>query len=161
MYALYIFGPELERFYGHLGFTLLYLVSGMAGVVASFALTASPSLGASGAIFGLLGANAVFAYRNRELFGSQAQRALRSMISIALVNLIIGLTPGIDNWGHLGGLMGGAISASLGGPVLEITGTPPVLKTINKYKSWRFLMAAAATSLITLLLAAWVWLIRS
>ncbi len=66
MYALYIFGPSLERYFGHLRFITLFVLSGFAGNVLSFMFSAAPSLGSSTAIFGLLGAEGVFLYRNRQ-----------------------------------------------------------------------------------------------
>ncbi|MDH5508057.1 MAG: rhomboid family intramembrane serine protease, partial [Anaerolineae bacterium] len=120
MYALYIFGPELERFYGHKKFLALYIVSGFSGIVASFALSPEASLGASSAIFGLLGAQGVFAYQNQSVFGARARQALRSIINIAAINLLIGLSPGIDNWGHLGGLIGGGLIAWFGSPIFQL-----------------------------------------
>jgi rhomboid protease GluP len=69
MYALYILGPGLERFYGHWRFLTLYLLAGFAGNVMSFIFSPNPSLGASTAIFGLLGAQGVFLYHNRGIYG--------------------------------------------------------------------------------------------
>lgn len=120
MYALYIFGPSLENFYGHLRYLFLYLIGGFAGNVFSMLFSQANSLGASTAIFGLLGAQAVFLYHNRQLYGNRAQRALIEIITIAGINLVIGLSPGIDNWGHLGGLLGGAMFAWSAGPLLRI-----------------------------------------
>lgn len=120
MYALYIFGPTLENFYGHLRYLFLYLIGGFAGNVISMLFSPSNSLGASSAIFGLLGAQAVFLYHNRQIFGGRAQRALVEIITIAGINLVIGLSPGIDNWGHLGGLLGGAMFAWSAGPLLQV-----------------------------------------
>ena len=97
MYALFIFGPGLERYYGHGRFVALFFISGFAGNVASFLFSTAPSLGSSTAIFGLLGAEGVFLYRNRELFGRSAQRALINLITVAVINLVIGMQPGIDN----------------------------------------------------------------
>lgn len=127
MYALLIFGPGLERFYGHGRYLALYLMSGFAGNVASFLFTEAPSLGSSTAIFGLLGAEAVLLYRNRELFGSRSQRALINLVTIAVLNLFIGLSPGsrIDNWGHIGGLVGGSLFAWFAGPLLRVEGGYP------------------------------------
>ena len=125
MYALYIFGPGLERYYGHGRFILLFVLSGFAGNVFSFTFSASNSLGSSTAIFGLLAAEGVFLYLNQKVFGGVARRALNNIIMIAVVNLIIGLSPGIDNWGHMGGLVGGAIFAFLGGPILQVKGITP------------------------------------
>jgi rhomboid protease GluP len=127
MYALFIFGPRLERYYGHWRFLLLYLISGFAGNVMSFLFTAGSSVGASTAIFGLLAAEGVFLYQNRKLFGNQARRELTNIVSIAVINLIIGLTPGIDNWGHIGGILGGALFAWTAGPLFHIQGVYPSL----------------------------------
>ena len=127
MYALLIFGPGLERYYGHGRYTALYFVSGFAGNVVSFLFTAAPSLGSSTAIFGLLGAEAVFLFQNRELFGRTSQRALINLATIAVLNLFIGLRPGsgIDNWGHLGGLLGGVLFAWFAGPLLRVKASYP------------------------------------
>ena len=125
MYALYRFGPGLERFYGHARFLALYLIAGFAGNVVSFAMSPAASLGSSTAIFGLLGAEGVFLYHNRKIFGRQSQQALQQLIMLAVINLAIGLSPGIDNWGHLGGLLGGVSFAWLAGPVLHIEGIFP------------------------------------
>ena len=131
MYALYVLGPSLERFYGRLGFLLLYLVAGVAGNVFSFMFSTYNSLGASTAIFGLLAAQGVFLYQHRDLFGKSAQRSLMNVLFIAVINFVIGLSPGIDNWGHLGGFIGGALFAWFAGPKMEITGRPPNLQLKN------------------------------
>ncbi len=122
MYALYIIGPGLERYYGRWRYLALYLLGGFAGNVLSFLISPENSLGASTAIFGLLGAEGVFLYQNREIFGKSAQRLLMNVIMIAGVNLLIGLAPGagIDNWGHVGGLIGGTLFAFLAGPRFRV-----------------------------------------
>jgi rhomboid protease GluP len=116
MYALFSLGPGLELFYKRERFLILYLLAGFTGNVASFLFSPASSLGASTAIFGLLGAEGMFLYQNRVLFGAGAQRSLVNVIMIAVVNLIIGLQPGIDNWGHIGGLAGGTLFAWFAGP---------------------------------------------
>jgi rhomboid protease GluP len=131
MYALYNIGPQLERHYGHWRYLALYVLSGFAGNVASFVMSPYPSLGSSTAIFGLLGAEGVFLYQNREWFGSGARRALNNVITIAVINLIIGLSPGIDNWGHMGGLIGGTLFAWLGGPLLRLEGIFPAMSLVD------------------------------
>ena len=131
MYALYIFGPGLERTYGHGRFLALFVLSGFAGNVFSFLFTDSPSLGSSTAIFGLLGAEAVFLYQNRKIYGAGGQRALINLVVIAAINLFIGLSPGIDNWGHIGGLLGGVLFAWYAGPVLSVEGAPPNYKLVD------------------------------
>ncbi len=119
MYALFVIGTGLERFYGRGRYLTLYLLSGFTGNVASFLFSVEPSLGASTAIFGLLGAEGVFFYQNRKLFGPMARRSLTNVVTIAVINLVIGLRPGIDNWGHLGGLVGGTTFAWLAGPLYQ------------------------------------------
>lgn len=145
MYALYVLGPTLERYFGHWQFLLLYLVSGFSGVVASFAFTESPSLGASTAVFGLLAAQGVFAYQNQNVFGDRARHALRNIVNIAVINFIIGLSPGIDNWGHFGGLVGGLMMTWIGGPVMRLEGISPNYQLVNSRSESRTLLATALT----------------
>lgn len=132
MYALNIFGPRLERYFGRSRFLALYLLSGFAGNVMSFLFTTAPSLGSSTAIFGLLAAEGVFLYQNRGIFGKNAQRALGNIILVAVVNLVIGMSPGIDNWGHVGGLLGGILFAWFGGPVLRAEGIFPTVTLVDE-----------------------------
>ena len=142
MYALFIFGPGLERYYKHGRFLLLFFLGGFAGNVFSFMFSASPSLGSSTAIFGLLAAEGVFLYQNQKVFGGVARRALNNIIMIAIVNFIIGLSPGIDNWGHMGGLLGGAIFAWFGGPLLKVEGIAPDLRLVDSRESREVFIAA-------------------
>lgn len=120
MYSLYIIGPPVERPYGSMRFALIYLLTGVGGVAFSLAFSTQPSAGASGAIFGLLGALAAFLYMHRDLTGSAGRGQLRHILLVAVLNLAIGLSPGIDNWGHFGGLLCGAGLAFLLGPQLDI-----------------------------------------
>lgn len=124
MYALFVIGPTVERSYGTNRYLALYLLAGMFGNVFSFLFTNSPSLGASTSIFGLVAAEAVYVYRNRESFGKAAQPMLMNIAIIIFINMAIGLLPGIDYWGHLGGLIGGSIFAWLAGPIFEVINTP-------------------------------------
>jgi rhomboid protease GluP len=125
-YALYSLGREIEAFYGPARFTSLFFFAGMCGVTLSLWFEPAPSIGASGAIFGLIGAEAVLLYRNRRLLGERARRGLQNIIVIAGLNLLIGLQGAmrIDNWGHLGGLLGGALMAWFIGPVWALPQTP-------------------------------------
>ena len=118
MYALYVLGPSLEEQYGSKPFLLLYLISGFAGNVLSFILSPSPSLGASTSIFGLIAGQLIFVYVNCDFFGNRARSMLMNILTIIVINLGLGLTPGIDNWGHLGGLAGGIAFAWFAGPLL-------------------------------------------
>ena len=109
MYALYILGPQVERYYGKLKFALIYFVSGLLGSLFScvFMGANSYSIGASGAIFGLLGSIAYFTYYYR----ATLQGFLHSQIvPVILINLCLGLfLPNIDISGHIGGLIGGIL----------------------------------------------------
>jgi rhomboid protease GluP len=120
MYALVPFGAGLERHFGHVRFLALYLLGGFAGNVLSFLLSDGFSVGASTAVLGLVGADAVFLFQNRALLGNQFGRAIGNVLFIVAVNLALGLTPGIDNWGHVGGLLGGLVFTWFAGPVWEV-----------------------------------------
>ena len=120
MYALYSLGSSMERYYGHKRYLLLYIIGAFCGNALSFLLSPKASIGASTAVFALVAAEGVFIYRNRALFGSRAKTMLTNLLVIVGVNLMIGLQPGIDNWGHLGGLIGGALFAWFAGPRLQV-----------------------------------------
>jgi rhomboid protease GluP len=155
MYALYSLGRSIESSYGHLRFTLLYLVGGVAGNVASFGFTPENSLGSSTAIFALLAAEAVFFYQNRQLFARQSSRALSNIASIALVNLVIGFTAtNIDNWGHIGGALGGAAFAWLAGPLFKVEGFFPDLELADQRGTNQAWLAATGLGFLLVLIAA-------
>ena len=111
MYALYIVGPQVERYYGKRRFTLIYFISGLLGNLFSCVFSGAEvfSLGASGAIFGLFGSIAYFTYYYR----ATLQGLLRSQIlPVILVNLAIGfMISGIDVSAHIGGLIGGILTS--------------------------------------------------
>jgi rhomboid protease GluP len=149
MYALYLLGPTLERFYGHGRFLLLYILAGFAGNVMSFLMTPAPSLGSSTAIFGLLAAQGVFLLQNRRYFDQQrTSQALRNIIVVAAINFIIGLSPGIDNWGHLGGFIGGGIFAWLAGPRMSVSSDGFTWQMVDVRTSSNVILASAAVLLL-------------
>ncbi len=121
MYAIYSIGPSLERKYGSTSFILLYIIGAVFGNVVSFLFSPNVSLGASTAIFGLIAAQGVYIYKNRYLLGSAAKPLLTNVLFMIAVNLFLGLSPGIDNWGHLGGLVGGFLYAWFAGPSFGIS----------------------------------------
>jgi rhomboid protease GluP len=109
MYALNSIGPLVERVYGKVKYVIIYFVSGIISSLLSFQFSEAISIGASGAIFGLLGTTFVFAVTRRKDMG---KGFLRNIASVIIINLFIGLSmPNIDNFGHLGGLIGGVITA--------------------------------------------------
>lgn len=156
MYALFSFGTGLERYFGHKRFLLLYLLGAFAGNVASFLFTSENSVGASTAIFGLLGAEAVFLIQNRKVFPGQFRNAIGNIIFIAAINLfIIGSQPGIDNWGHIGGLLGGLMFTSFAGPKWAIEGIHSTYQLVDKRPFTEVLIGAAMVILIFGGLAMW------
>ena len=113
-YALYIIGSQMESFMGKGKYLVIYLFSGLIGSLASIALNGdTPSVGASGAIFGLMGSMLYFGYHYRVYLGNVLKSQL---IPLIMINLVLGaITPGIDNYAHIGGLIGGILmTISLG-----------------------------------------------
>jgi rhomboid protease GluP len=111
-WALYIIGMDLETFFGRWRFAAVYAIAGLAGSVASFAFTPyfAVGVGASGAIFGLIGALAVFYGINRSMFGKRGNLQFWNIIIVIVLNLglgVSGIFP-IDNSAHIGGLIAGA-----------------------------------------------------
>lgn len=105
MYALKILGYQLESYLGKLRFTIVFIISGLVGSLSSAVLTNAVSVGASGAIFGLLGSYIYFAYNYRLVLGNSLKT---DIIPVVLVNLLIGvLVPGIDIFAHIGGFVAG------------------------------------------------------
>jgi len=156
MYALLSFGSGLERYFGHGRFFLLYVLGAFAGNVASFLFSSANSLGASTAIFGLLGAEAVFLFQNRRHFTGRFRSAIGNIIFIAFINLfVIGSLPGIDNWGHIGGLLGGLMFSWFAGPVWEVEGISPNLYFVDQRSTREVLIGAALVLLIFGALAVW------
>ena len=111
--GLIIFGRMVERYFGSLNFLFIYLLAGVFGNIASYAaLNNGVGAGASGAVFGIIGAYGSFLFRNRSTTGSMAQSTLGGLGIIVGINLIFGFSvSGIDNWAHIGGLVGGFLIA--------------------------------------------------
>ena len=112
LYALYALGPMLEAYVGSIRFTTIYLLGGLMGSLASYAWSGSVSVGASGAVFAVIGATTVYFARYHRNFGAQGRAILQNMVVVIVINLLFGLGSGyIDNWGHIGGLVGGMLVA--------------------------------------------------
>ena len=109
MYSLYIIGPQLESFFGKTKFIIIYIVSGIVGNLLSLAFLQDNvvSVGASGAIFGLLGALLYFGYHYRVYLSGVIKSQI---IPLIILNLGIGfVASGINNFAHIGGLIGGVL----------------------------------------------------
>lgn len=108
LYAFYGLGSLLERFYGPSRSIGIYLLSlfGANVLVTLFSPWAVPTVGASGAIMGVLGATLFYFWRYRNML-SHGKRYLGELVKMAVINTAIGLLPGISLWGHVGGLLVG------------------------------------------------------
>ncbi len=112
-YALWILGSQLESFMGKSKYLIIYLFSGLMGSLVSITFNSGASIGASGAIFGLLGSMLYFGYHYRVYLGNVLKSQI---IPLILFNLLFGMiVKGVDNFAHIGGLIGGIlITLSLG-----------------------------------------------
>lgn len=109
MYSLYVIGSQLESFLGKIKYLIVYILSGLAGSVLSIFFSTNYSVGASGAIFGLLGSLLYFGYHYRVYLDTVIKSQI---IPLIILNLSIGfIVPGIDNWAHIGGLIGGVFAS--------------------------------------------------
>jgi membrane associated rhomboid family serine protease len=147
MYALYLSGPVVERLYGRVVFALFYLLCAAGGSVASFVFGSDvPSVGASGAIFGLFGVILAASRIHHPVLDRQARAFVGQLGTLILVNLAFGFLSGVvDNSAHIGGLLSGLwlgfIVAPAAGQTLRgfwqmpagATGaaTPPVVRVIG------------------------------
>ncbi|KAG0503727.1 hypothetical protein HPP92_003799 [Vanilla planifolia] len=115
-YSLNSIGPTVEQLSGPRRFLAVYITSAVTSSLMSYYFSTSPSVGASGAIFGLVGSFSVFVLRHRSIFGG-GKDEIQQIIHVIGINMVIGLLArGIDNWGHLGGLLGGAAMSWFLGP---------------------------------------------
>ena len=108
MYSLYVIGMQLESFLGKAKYLAVYMLSGLGASMLSIFFSNSFSVGASGAIFGLMGALLYFGYHYRVYLDSVVKSQI---IPLIVLNLILGFTlSGIDNWAHIGGLVSGVLA---------------------------------------------------
>lgn len=161
-YALYIMGPQAERLFGTWRFLAIYLLAGFAGVLGSYIHSPGLSIGASGAIFGLIGALAAFFYVVRSLIGAEASRQqLNQLIGLAVVNLLFGfIMPTIDNAAHIGGLLAGTVAGYILAPRYRVDQRlypPQVVRADRTVIGWLgvgvfmvVLLAAAAVAVVML-----------
>ncbi|XP_004299949.1 PREDICTED: rhomboid-like protease 3 [Fragaria vesca subsp. vesca] len=115
-YSLNNVGPTMEKLSGSKRFLAIYFTSAIASSAMSYWCSQAPAVGASGAVFGLVGSLAVFVMRHKALVGG-GKEDLKHIAYVIVLNMGIGLfSKGIDSWGHLGGLLGGAATSWLLGP---------------------------------------------
>lgn len=115
VWALMLLGKQTENFYGHLKTLIIFIYSGVVGNLVSVLLMGSNTIsaGASGAIFGLMGAILYFAINQRTYMGEALKREI---LPVIIINILFGfMVTGINMYAHIGGLVGGMIiSIALG-----------------------------------------------
>lgn len=158
-YALWLFGREVERLFGSARFLIIYMLSGLIASIVSMLFTISISAGASGAIFGIVGTQLAFLYKNRDRFGEFGRQQAISLLAIVGLNIVLGVTvPGIDNWNHMGGLVSGAALGLLLAPrydverswdSLQVVDVNPLSRTIWVVAVVAAVVIAAVPSLTT------------
>ena len=128
MYSLYIVGTQIENFVGKGKYLLIYFVSALSASLMSCVITPNAiSVGASGAIFGLLGALVYFGTQYRIYLSSVIKNQI---IPLIIINLMLGfMVSGIDNAAHIGGLIGGVLIAMA-------LGVQKKENTKNKINGW-------------------------
>ncbi len=127
MYSLYIIGTQLETVLGKFKYCVVYFISAIVASLFSGVLHGAgvASVGASGAIFGLMGAMLYFGYHYRLYLGSVMTSQI---VPVIILNLFIGfMIPGVDNFAHLGGLIGGLFT----GMIVGVKGKSEKSDTIN------------------------------
>eukprot|EP00533_Pseudo-nitzschia_delicatissima_P006698 CAMPEP_0116087994 /NCGR_PEP_ID=MMETSP0327-20121206/5644_1 /TAXON_ID=44447 /ORGANISM="Pseudo-nitzschia delicatissima, Strain B596" /LENGTH=393 /DNA_ID=CAMNT_0003579067 /DNA_START=146 /DNA_END=1327 /DNA_ORIENTATION=- len=124
-YSLNNVGPITEQVFGPGRFLATYLVSGATGNLLSAINSPNPALGASGAVFGVMGGLYVFLSRNDWVMGQQGEAYSSAITQTLLINLFMGaVNPMVDNWGHIGGAIGGAAMSWYFGPRLYLAELP-------------------------------------
>lgn len=156
-YALFVLGRDVEALFGTVRFAIIYLLGGLSGSLASFIFTDAPSVGASGAIFAIFGAEMVYFYQHRELHGTAGRRHLTQLIALMVINLGLGFFAStgatrfrIDNAGHIGGLVGGVVLAWFIGPAYRVQRDPTAesgFSVVDKNPVGRWVVWSAAYAL--------------
>jgi membrane associated rhomboid family serine protease len=119
--SLHNLGPVVERQFGRDQFWAIYVGSAVGGNFLSYKFCPNNAVGASSAIFGLVGAMGVYLHRHRDLFGEYGERQLHNLLGSVGLNAAFGMmSKRIDNYAHLGGLLAGAAVAFLVGPNLIV-----------------------------------------
>lgn len=123
MFVLFILGPVLEEMYGYGRFLLLYVGAGICGSFASMTISHNVAAGASGAIMGVAGAILVAGYVHRATLPHRLARVFSRgrlpfmLLIFVVMELVVDRSiPNVDHWGHVGGLVGGALLALLIAP---------------------------------------------
>lgn len=155
MLNLAVLGVFLERLVGHMRFLLIYLITGIVSIIASFYFMPQEiSVGASGAIFGLVGAYCVFVLMHRRAFRKGGFPALLWLIIVIAGNLSIGFfVPNIDNYAHVGGLLSGCLLGWWFTPLYTLTQDNTLIDKHSLSRHWPLVLLTIAGTLILAIIA--------
>jgi membrane associated rhomboid family serine protease len=155
MLNLAVLGVFLERLVGHIRFLLIYVTTGIVSIIASFYFMPQEiSVGASGAIFGLVGAYSVFVLMHRRAFRKGGIPALLWLIIVIAGNLSIGFfVPNVDNYAHLGGLLSGCLLGWWFTPLYTLTQDNTLIDKHSLSRRWPLALLTIAGTLILAIIA--------
>lgn len=161
--GLWMVGPLVERIFGSTYFAAIYVFAGIFGVVASYWNSPVLSVGASGALFGIVAAAAVYFGVNRRLLQNQERRFFFTLLVLIAGNLLIGeFIPGIDQAAHVGGLVAGSVIAFVAAPRHSLIvgrtllGVPAPYIESNRAEPFRVLAAVVGIIALAAGVAWWV-----
>ncbi|KAG6577571.1 RHOMBOID-like protein 2, partial [Cucurbita argyrosperma subsp. sororia] len=153
MLSLVFIGIRLEQQFGFIRVGILYLLSGLGGsILSSLFIQNNISVGASGALFGLLGAMLSELLTNWTIYTDKAA-ALITLIVIIAINLAVGILPHVDNFAHIGGFLTGFL---LGFVLLlrpqfgwmERRHLPASSRAVSKHKAYQYILCFVALALL-------------
>ncbi len=155
MLNLAVLGVFLERLVGHIRFLLIYVTTGIVSIIASFYFMPQEiSVGASGAIFGLVGAYSVFVLMHRRAYRKGGIPALLWLIIVIAGNLSIGFfVPNVDNYAHLGGLLSGCLLGWWFTPLYTLTQDNTLIDKHSLSRRWPLALLTIAGTLILAIIA--------
>jgi rhomboid protease GluP len=150
-----VLGVFFERLVGHLRFLFIYLVTGIISIIASFYFMPQEiSVGASGAIFGLVGAYSIFVLMHRRAFRRGGIPALLWLVIVVVGNLSIGFfVPNVDNYAHLGGLLSGCILGWWFTPLYTLAPNKALVDMHSLSRRWPLALLTIAGTLILAIIA--------
>jgi membrane associated rhomboid family serine protease len=150
-----VLGIFLERLVGHMRFLLIYFVTGIVSIIASFYFMPQEiSVGASGAIFGLVGAYSIFVLMHRRAFRNGGIPVLLWLVIVVIGNLSIGFfVPNVDNYAHIGGLLSGCLLGWWFTPLYTLSAGNVLVDTHSLSRRWPLALLTIAGTLILAIIA--------
>jgi rhomboid protease GluP len=155
MLNLVVLGVFLERLVGHLRFLLIYLLTGVISIISSFYFMPQEiSVGASGAIFGLVGAYSIFVLMHRKAFRHKGIPALLWLVFVIGVNLSIGFfVANVDNYAHVGGLISGCLLGWWFTPLYTLAPNKALIDRHSLSRRWPLALFSIVGTLMLAMLA--------